>query len=617
MRLPLMKINYFSPPEEEGVSFFLMMNTTNTAFHQTLYRNVLLTLMILLILFGYSGCGREKTEQPSSESSRFSAFTKRCFREYVSKDTVDLHFKLTDPSQYGISGTESSFRDLRPKAKLKEAGQAASLLKELHSFDREKLTPSQQLTWDIFDNKLTLSAAGKDYLLYPTLLGTNGLPSQIPVTLSEYYFRNEDDVKDYLALLAQLPLVFEQLISYEKARMDAGFSYPPFVIEHTVDQMEQFIKGSEEDNLLIETFRDRINAAEGLSEDQKKTYISNNQALFRDVVIPSYRSLKETLSSWKNTDPKKERLCQYPQGKDYYQFLLNYNVGTDKSPEDCIALLEKQLKGIIADITDLNEGFPDLYTEYLSSQPVLTDPEDIFEQLEADCFVDFPPIETVNCSLKELPLSLSGTSAAAFYLVPPIDAENDNIIYINKNRVGDKEMFSTLAHEGYPGHLYQTNYYLKKNEDPLRFVLRTSGYDEGWGTYAQIYSYHYMEFKDKDEKTTEVLRQLYADNDLLSLILSSLSDLYVNYKNYDKEKLAAFLSKYQIDAEHANSVYEYVVENPTGYLTYCLGYYELKEAEENEKKEESDQFDLISFHKKVLDCGSCPFEILKRELKKK
>lgn len=588
------------------------MNKHNKSIPQISYHITTFIVPFFLLLFLLTGCAKDLAK----DEKLFSSFSRECFIEFVSKDSVGLHFKLSDPSKYGLSGNTSVYSDISLKAQQEECDHAASLLGQLHSFDRSKLSKNQQLTYDIFERKLEQTVKSRDYLLYQSLLGSNGLPSQIPVSLSEYYFDNENDIKNYLALLSQLPQVFDQLIAFEQDRNDAGNYTAAFIIDNTINQIDQFLSGSEEDNLLIDTFEDRIRSVDGLSDDQKKTYINNNRALFKQVVIPSYQSLKNTLSSWKTASSQKERLAQHDKGKEYYQMLLASNVGTDKTPDECIAVLEKQLKDIIADIASLNASHPELYSDYLGAQPALSDPKEILSQLEADSFVDFPEIEAVACTLKELPASLSGTSAAAFYLVPPIDASDCNIIYINKNRIDDQDLFSTLAHEGYPGHLYQTNYYLEQNQDPIRYLLRTEGYDEGWGTYAQLYSYNYLEFQDVDKETTETLRQLYRDNDLLSLTLSSLSDLYVNYKNYDRKALSDYLSAFSIEEKNSSAIYEYVVENPTTYLTYCMGYYELIELRNTCEKQEGSGFDIQSFHKKVLDCGSCPFDLLSLRVKK-
>ena len=457
------------------------------------------------------------------------------------------------------------------------------------------------------------------YILYSSPLGTNGLQSEIPVTLSEYRLDNEKDIKDYLSLVNQVPELFTQILDFEQERRNAGLISPSFVISDTIDQIDQFLNASEENNPLIQSFEDRLTEVESLSKDQKASYIANNRLLVTDKVLPAYKSLKTSLQAYtndsKNTSSK-ERLCEYKNGQDYYKFLLMSNVGTDFSPEDCITILESQLKNTVKDISSLTTKNKDLYTEYLSATPALSAPKEIMNTLKNDSLIDFPEIKNISCQLKNVPDALSGTSACAFYLVPPIDSTKDNIIYINKSRVDSNELFSTLAHEGYPGHLYQTNYFLTTNPSPLRTFLHCAGYDEGWGTYAQLYSYNFIEFKNVDEQTTKQLRQLYRDNDLLSLSLSSLCDLYVNYKNYDENALANYLQTYGIDKDSAQNLYRYVIENPTTYLSYSIGYYELEQLKQTMSDSLGKAFKISDFHEAVLNVGSCNFSILRQEIEK-
>lgn len=575
------------------------------------YRLTSVLLSLSLVLYLLSGC---RQSSGSREDREFSAFTAECFKEIAGRDAVSLHFKLADPSAYGIAETACRAQDISLDTRKKYCTRAGILLKKLRSFDRSALSPDRQLTRDIFERKLMENKEAADYLLYSSYLGKNGLSSQIPVSLSEYCFYNEKDVRNYLAILNTIPDLFRQMIEYEKTRCEAGMAPPDFAVKDTIEQIDQFLAGTKEDQLLLVTFKERIDSVPGLSQDQKKSYIKNNEALFNQVVVPAFESLKTTLASWETAAPDHERLSRYDRGKEYYEFLLRANTGTDKKPEEWIRFLEKQLKTMTSEMAALNRSTPDLYADYLAASPVIDDPEKILEDLKSAVSAEFPHIQDIPYVLKDLPSSLAGTSAAAFYLIPPIDIRDENIIYINRLRLEDKELFSTLAHEGYPGHLFQTNYYMEQNPDPLRYLLGTPGYDEGWGTYAQLCSYNYMKFTDRDPEKTELLRSLYRYNDLVALTLYSLSDLYVNYMDYDRDALAVYLSGYGIGKDNASAIYEYVVENPTTYLTYCTGYYEFQELKETCQKELQEDFDIQKFHTLVLNCGSCPFDILKKRI---
>ena len=582
----------------------------------TLFASICFILLSGTILFG---CGQAST-QTSLKQKKFNRFLNSCFREYAAENTVTLHFKLSNPSAYGIKAPVSpTYGDLSSDALKKNCSRSKELLQKLYTFPTSSLTKKQKLTWQIFQDYLNESIMNEKYILYSSPLGTNGLQSEIPVTLSEYRLDNEKDIKDYLSLVNQVPELFTQILDFEQERRNAGIISPSFVISDTIDQIDQFLNASEENNLLIQSFEERLAEVESLSKDQKASYIANNRLLVTDKVLPAYKSLKTSLQAYtndsKNTSSK-ERLCEYKNGQDYYKFLLMSNVGTDFSPEDCITILESQLKNTVKDISSLTAKNKDLYTEYLSAVPALSAPKEIMNTLKNDSLVEFPEIKNISCQLKNVPDALSGTSACAFYLVPPIDSTKDNIIYINKSRVDSNELFSTLAHEGYPGHLYQTNYFLTTNPSPLRTFLHCAGYDEGWGTYAQLYSYNFIEFKNVDEQTTKQLRQLYRDNDLLSLSLSSLSDLYVNYKNYDENALANYLQTYGIGKDSAQNLYRYVIENPTTYLSYSIGCYELDQLKQTMADSLGKAFKISDFHEAVLNVGSCNFSILRQEIEK-
>ncbi len=582
----------------------------------TLFASICFILLSGTILFG---CGQAST-QTSLKQKKFDRFLNSCFKEYAAENTVTLHFKLSNPSAYGIKTPVSpTYGDFSSDTLKKNCSRSKELLQKLYTFPTSSLTKKQKLTWQIFQDYLNESIINEKYILYSSPLGTNGLQSEIPVTLSEYRLDNEKDIKDYLSLVNQVPELFTQILDFEQERRNAGLISPSFVISDTIDQIDQFLNASEENNPLIQSFEDRLTEVESLSKDQKASYIANNRLLVTDKVLPAYKSLKTSLQAYtndsKNTSSK-ERLCEYKNGQDYYKFLLMSNVGTDFSPEDCITILESQLKNTVKDISSLTTKNKDLYTEYLSATPALSAPKEIMNTLKNDSLVEFPEIKNISCQLKNVPDALSGTSACAFYLVPPIDSTKDNIIYINKSRVDSNELFSTLAHESYPGHLYQTNYFLTTNPSPLRTFLHCAGYDEGWGTYAQLYSYNFIEFKNVDEQTTKQLRQLYRDNDLLSLSLSSLCDLYVNYKNYDENALANYLQTYGIDKDSAQNLYRYVIENPTTYLSYSIGCYELDQLKQTMSDSLGKAFKISDFHEAVLNVGSCNFSILRQEIEK-
>ena len=109
-----------------------------------------------------------------------------------------------------------------------------------------------------------------------------------------------------------------------------------------------------------------------------------------------------------------------------------------------------------------------------------------------------------------------------FYLTAPLDDRNQNVIYINP-KAGYKglELYSTLAHEGYPGHLYQTVYSSDCGIQPVRSLLNFGGYVEGWATYVEMQSFSYG-CSDTD------IAAIYRLNRSLNLGISSFLDILIH-----------------------------------------------------------------------------------------
>lgn len=96
-----------------------------------------------------------------------------------------------------------------------------------------------------------------------------------------------------------------------------------------------------------------------------------------------------------------------------------------------------------------------------------------------------------------MPDALTSTLSPAFFLTPPLDIPQENTIYINPSYEPDeKELLTTLAHEGYPGHLYQNTF--EALLDPIRSLLYIGGYTEGWGLYSELYAYVFLVRRETD-----------------------------------------------------------------------------------------------------------------------
>ena len=232
------------------------------------------------------------------------------------------------------------------------------------------------------------------------------------------------------------------------------------------------------------------------------------------------------------------------------------------------------------------------------------------EELKEQTLKDFPQLPECSYTLKDVPKALELSLSPAFYLTSPIDDSSQNVIYINRNPIYDNQpLYNTIAHEGYPGHLYQNVFFGATAPDKVRSLLSFPGYAEGYATYAEHLSYHYMGLD------TDAASILQLSSSVTLGIYASL-DLGIHYEGWSREQAENFLYKYGIQSsETAGEIYHAIVAEPTSYLKYYVGYMEFLTLRQKAEKQWGKDFTEKRFHQYILEMGDAPFSVLEKYLK--
>ncbi len=593
---------------------------------QKKYRSLLALVLAAVILFS-SACTKEPapvetTVQTAAESTtsyeqyqqtelksqaEFDAFTEKIFRESISANTIDLHYTLADPSAYGITDYEVTLGSYDTAEQNESLEMLKNYQKELLAFPYEKLSEEQQLTYDIFNTYLTTAINGAKYYLYDNpVMPTIGIQSQLPVLLAEYTFYSEKDIQEYLVLLSQLDDYFTDLVKFENEKADAGLFMSDEIANEVIDGCRSFIENPEE-NFLIEVFDEKVDAFEGLSDEARASYKQTNRDTVLSDVINAYQILIDGLTALLGRGTNSGGLCNFPEGKEYYEYLIASNIGSPHSVEELLALTTNQLGVDSLAMNHLLTNDENLMAEVSSFTFSLSDPTEILEDLKSKIGKDFPALQDTNYTVKYVHKSMEESLSPAFYLTPPIDRLQDNVIYINNGSPqNENSLYSTLAHEGYPGHLYQTVYSSAASSCNLRRALSYTGFSEGWATYVEFYSYS-LDSGQKPE-----LASLMSHNASASLALYALMDMNINYNGWDLAKTGEFLNQfYEIeDQEVIQTVYNAMISQPANYLNYYVGYLEILQLRQKAEKALGDKFSLLDFHTFLLDIGDAPFTVL-------
>lgn len=556
---------------------------------------VLLAYLCIAFFSGYFPSAKE-----TSTDDAFCAFTSALFREEAASSTLNLHFTLQNPQKYGITNIPVTFGSFSSNPAASKAS-IENCQASLEAFSYRALSEKNKLTYDILSSYLQTAANGTSYLLYDEPLSPiTGIQAQLPVLLAEYHFKNTHDIETYLNLLETTPEFFKSLIDLEKEKAEKGLFLPDKIVDTVIEQCSSLLHMGKS-HYMYTTFKDRLSSVENLTEVQRDSYIQRNETVIQDDFLPAYNSLISALEDLKGAGGELAGVCRLHNGKKYYEYLAQKETGSSRNIPELKKLIQQQMQADIASLGILME------TSVLPSCSFEQTPEQILKNLETKITPAFPQPADVNTEVKYVPKSMEPYLSPAFYLIPCIDHSIENTIYINRaHTMEGLKLFTTLAHEGYPGHLYQTTYFSEQNPDPLRSLLNFGGYTEGWATYAEMCSYYLAPLSKKDAALAQ-------KNSSLLLGLYAFADVGIHYDGWTLTDTIRFFSNYGInDTEAIQEIYELIISDPANYLKYYVGYVELLELKKEIANQLGDAFSQKEFHKAVLDVGPAPFPIVRK-----
>ena len=577
----------------------------------------------------------------ASPDKRFEQVTSRLFRNEMASSTLNMHYTIADPKAFGIAAYE-------PVLPIYHSGQpedskehCTGLLHQLDRIDPDRLSPENAYTYRLLHRSLEndLALAAFPYYSEP-LSPSSGMQSQLPVLLAEYTFRTKRDVTDYLALLDQVDDYFASLLLYEQEKAAAGFFMPACSSEKVRKQCDTIVTAKElarGTHFLQTTFEDRLSElqTQGLfTPEETVSLIKANDRLLVTVVQPAYAALSEGLLSLEtSTDAASDRngsahngfpkgLALLPDGKSYYRHLLFSETGSSRSEKELVQMLLTQFQKEQSAIRSLAARSPSLIT-LLSDENTavfpLAEPEEMLSDLQVRMKNDFPvssPVPTIT--VKDVVPSLEPYSAPAFYLTTPLGASDNNVIYINRrNSSQGLELYTTLAHEGFPGHLYQTVYnnrtFSNKDRNPARKLIWYGGYLEGWALYVEFLSYDYAAdlLEQAGQPDAAQVARLEKHTRSLQLCMYTLLDLLIHGEGAGCDQVAEILGKFGIDSPRAcEAIYTYIAEEPCNYPKYYIGYLEILQLQDTARDHWGDAYSDLRFHTFYLEQGTSDFSSL-------
>ncbi len=564
----------------------------------TLYLRRFFSIICLCAIL-LSGCTSTKPQT----NSDFESFTTTLFVNEVGSNTLNLQYTLESPEYYGIANaplTLGSFQTDSSATLLQVENYTTALSLFLYS----DLSLENKLTYDILFHYLDTTRQLSSYPLYSEPLSPyTGIHTQLPILLAEFPLRDSNDVELYLSLLETVPTYFQSLINFQQEKSKQGLFMSDSQLDAVIADCNAYL--STIDAYLDSSFSTRLESITTIPLQEIDDYLSQNATLITEVILPAYQNLMTELNDLRGSGKNSNGLYYLPQGLEYYEILTKVSTGSSRELSEIKSLIYSQIS---EDYSAIQELALDSSIDFQSLDTLpIQSPEEILENLQLHTQASFPSYPTVSTTIKSVPQEMETHLSPAFYLIPTIDNTSNNTIYINNRYLEDQlSLYTTLAHESYPGHLYQTTYFDSTNPNPLRQALSFGGYAEGWATYGEMCSYYFLELPSS-------ISTLLQKNNSLSLGLYAYADIGIHYEGWLLDDAEEFFASYGLtDNVAVSHIYNLILATPTNYLKYYFGYIEILELKKQYIEKWGDDFTQEKFHKAVLDVGPAPFELIEK-----
>lgn len=540
---------------------------------------------------------------PIHAEESFSDFEDELFQEMMSEDYTTLHFSLRDYQKYGIEKPDVNIGDASWDDYEDNVEDCDEYLKKLQSFDYDSLSETEQKDYRTISFYLERNKELNSYPYFDWAFNSaEGVIDNLLTTFTEFVFYEKEDIDDYLATLASVPAYLDQCLENTKKQAAKGYFLTDAMLKATEDAIEKFVD-KKDDNELIKIFDENIDAFDGLSTEEKEAYKKKNREIVLNAYIPSYEKVAEELQKLKGSRKADYNVSSLDGGSEYYAALARYKTSIDADVETILDICTQYIEKSVDELYDIMQNHSEVTEETLDFDSA----EDVLSYLEGHLDA-FPVLDKVYYNVQYLDPSVANDSIVAYYLSPPVDDMRDNVIKINGDNVSDVlDLYTTLAHEGFSGHLYQTNYYIQQQPSLLRTQLTMMGYQEGWGMFAEGQALHVSGLSEYASEYQKI-------NIELNYVLSAAVDLGVNGLGWSTKDVSKYLDRLDLNSSIAKDLYDFATLQPGTILPYGVGVAMFELLENKAKNALGNDFDQKAFNEVLLNDGNRPFEVVEDDV---
>lgn len=558
--------------------------------------------------------------------------------EYLGDEYSYWNTFFKHPEDLGLDRTDMDPASWYIYEKLTEedAAEARQEVKDLKDeydvFKNAKMSNSQRIAYDyvgkILDDLEEDWAEGTDLnrglknIIYIDSYG--GYVGDLNSTLENYFFNNEQNVIDAIDYLKSSKDAFPSYVTWAEDKIEAGYPLSNYTIDEMVDFLDGIINDGEE-YYLIKLMCNKIDGCEFLDDVKKASYKEQVTTAFTNDYFPALETLKAGLLPCKGHVVNEEDegyWAKYEGGEDLYLEKLRNNIGNPNltideylmyvnayfQPNiDRINEIIKEYRGMTAK----NQSKWISYIEGKTSFVGITDPVKMVDYLKDFAKYMVPEFENdIAVNIKYMDdIQAEHTNTQAYYYKSALDEFTEEYITLNRKSMKDdsNECLSTMAHEGYPGHLYAHVFTKDLDYHYISMIFDSTGFAEGWAKYVEYFLKQYIlettTVTGNDKKLMELAIEYLLCNSICGYLIYCKVDELAHYEHKTLEEITKFVKDAGYSESAALSIYRTVIENPVSYNSYGFGQIYMLDCHLTCQNELGSLYNEVDFNRELLAKG--------------
>jgi len=511
-----------------------------------------------------------------------------------------------------------------------------AILDLLHTYDRDRLPPNQQISYDIYEWMLENRVNGHAFLYSDFPINGYGswdLANRMIEGMLALPIETQQDAEDYISRLSQIDPWVDQLLEGLQLREQAGIIPPNFLLSDAIAQLEGIMQlqstGTANVNLIevYTTYVTRLQVVEEINLQDRQTLIQAAKSEIESTFIPAFTELREYLIHLQSIATNDAGLWRIPDGEAYYASILRRYTGTDLSADELhemgitqVALLQGEMQQVTADL-----GYPsnlsmaeinriiDENSNALEGDALLAEYQRLVGEAEAAAPDFFGLLPTAGLMITYD----ASAPVPAYYQSPRIDGSAPGQMIVNLQDPGLFTLYNKTIlahHETIPGHHIQLAITLDLNLPTFRTTLCSDvylkdiefqSYVEGWALYAQQLGWEMGLYGDDQMENLGRLRLM------LNQVARMVVDTGIHAKGWTREEAAAYFEQATRRSSSTRQMNRYVAL-PGQAVSYDFGYITILNLRQQAMEQLGEKFDIREFHDVILGSGPMPAGFLER-----